>query len=139
MHTECVHLGEILKARRLDRCLSLKEVENATSIRINYLESIEEGHLAKLISPIYAQGFIKKYAAFLELDGDLLLKEHPSVMKILSEKPSEKMDFALGIGTIEVRGTPAGEVKWLPNVLWVGLSVAVILGGWFLARYLGVF
>lgn len=139
MHNECIHLGDLLRQTRQERNLSLKEVENATSIRLGYLESIEEGHFGKLISPIYAQGFIKKYATFLDLDGDLLLREHPSVLKFLSEKPSDKSDFTLGLGSIEVRGTPAGEVKWLPNVLLVGLSVFVILGGWFLARYLGLF
>jgi cytoskeletal protein RodZ len=139
MHNELIHLGEVFRQRRKERNLGLKEVENATSIRVNYLEAIEEGHMGKLISPIYAQGFIKKYAAFLELDGETILKEHPYVMKILSEKPADKPDFTLGIGSLEIRGTPAGEVKWLPNVLWVGGSVVLILVGWFLARYFGVF
>jgi cytoskeletal protein RodZ len=139
MHNELIHLGEVFRQRRKEKNLSLKEVENATSIRMNYLEAIEEGHMGKLISPIYAQGFIKKYASFLELDGEILLKEHPYVMKVLSEKPADKPDFALGIGSLEIRGTPAGEIKWLPNVLWVGGSVAVILAGWFVARYFGLF
>lgn len=139
MHNECIHLGALLRATREERHISLKEVETATSIRINYLEAIEEGHFGKLISPIYAHGFIKKYAAFLEMDGEGLMREYPSVLKILTERPGEKAEFTFGIGSIEVRGTPAGDVKWLPNVLVVGLSVVVIVGGWFLARYFGIF
>ncbi len=69
MHTDLIKMGETLRTRRKEKNLSLKEVENATSIRMSYLESIEEGHLGKLISPIYAQGFIKKYATYLDLDG----------------------------------------------------------------------
>lgn len=139
MHQELIKLGEVFKERRKERNLSLKEVENATSIRIGYLEAIEEGHFGKLISPIYAQGFIKKYAAFLELDGERLIAENPYLNRILTERVPEKQEFTLGIGTLEMRGTPAGEVKWLPNVLWIGGSVLAILVGWFLARFFGVF
>jgi cytoskeletal protein RodZ len=139
MHQELIQLGATIKKRREERSLSLKEVENATSIRLSYLQAIEEGHLGKLISPIYAQGFITKYALFLELDAEKLLKEHPYVMKILSEKQASTQEFTLGIGTLEVRGSPGGEVKWLPNFIWVGVSVVAILTGWFLARYLGIF
>lgn len=138
MQNELAHLGDIFRQRRQEKSISFKEVENATSIRINFLEAIESGQLGKLISPIYAQGFIKKYATFLELDGESLIQQHPAVLKVLTEKPQEKQDFTFGISSIEVRGTPGGEVKWLPNLLWVGLSVAIILSAWFLARYFNV-
>jgi len=139
MHQELVQLGAVIKRKREEKGLSLKEVENATSIRFGHLQAIEEGHLGKLISPIYAQGFITKYAVFLEMDPEKLLSDHPYVMQILSEKSPETQEFTLGIGTLEVRGSPGGEIKWLPNFIWVGISVAVILIGWFAARYLGLF
>lgn len=132
------HLGEILKMRRSERNISLKEIENATSIRMNYLSAIEEGHLGKLISPIYAQGFIKKYAAFLEIDGELLLKDHPFLSKALAEPQNDTPDYNLGIGSMETRGTPGTEVKWLPNLLWVAISIGGILTLWFLGRYFNV-
>ncbi len=68
-----------------------------------------------------------------------MIREHPYVMKILSEKTTEKQDFTLGIGALEIRGTPANEVKWLPNLMWVAISVGAILAGWFILRALGVF
>ncbi len=139
MSNDLISLGEKIKKRRIERNLSLKEIENATSIRMNFLGAIEEGHLSKLISSVYAQGFIKKYATFLELDAEKLMLEHPMVMKVLNEKPGEQEDFSFGLGSLEVRGTPGSEIKWLPNLLWVGGSVAVILTAWFLARYFGFF
>lgn len=139
MNQELLQLGDTLKRKREERGLSLKEVENGTSIRFGHLQAIEEGQLGKLISPIYAQGFITKYATFLDLDPEKLLNDHPYVMKILNEKQLENQEFTLGIGTLEVRGSPGGEVKWLPNFVWVGVSVVAILVGWFLARYLGLF
>ncbi len=140
MQNEIAHLGQIFKNRREERGVSLKEVENAISIRMSYLQAIEEGHLGKLISPIYAHGFISKYATFLEMDADKLIREHPFVMKLLTERSSSQTeDYLFGIGSLEVRGSPGGEVKWLPNLMWVGLSAAGILTFWFVARYLGLF
>lgn len=137
LQNELVPLGELLKKRRQERNLSLKEIENATSIRMNFLAAIEEGHVEKLISPIYAQGFIKKYATFLELDGESLVGEYADAIRQVAEATPEKSEYTLGRGSVEVRGGQASEVKWLPNVLWVGLSVVGILVIWFLAGYFG--
>lgn len=139
MQNELTQLGDLLKQKRKERNLSLKEVENGTSIRISFLEAIEDGQLNKLISPIYAQGFIKKYAFFLGLDGEKLLRERPFLMKILSDRQVDPQTFAYGLGSIEIRGSPGGEIKWMPNLVWVGVSVLVILTGWFIARYFGIF
>ncbi|MEZ5314899.1 MAG: helix-turn-helix domain-containing protein [Chlamydiales bacterium] len=137
MHSEMVRLGEIFRGRREEKKLLLKEIENATSIRISYLQAIEEGDFGKLISPIYAHGFISKYALFLEMDPEKLIGEHPYVKKILTDKRA--YDFTVGISALEVRGSPGGEVKWLPNFIWVSLSVVGILIFWFLVRYFGFF
>lgn len=139
MQNELVKLGEVFKNRREERRLSIKEVENATSIRAGYLEAIEEGHIGKLISPVYAQGFINKYATFLDIDSERLMSDHPYVSKILTENHAQSDEFLTGLGSLEMRSSPGSQLKWLPNLLWVGLSVAGILGLWFGARYLGLF
>jgi hypothetical protein len=43
-----------------------------------------------------------------------------------------------GIGTLEVRGSMGGGVKWLPNLIWASVTVVVIVGAYYLAKYLGV-
>lgn len=127
---EMKSLGEILKNRRKEMNLSLKEAENATSIRTSYLNSIEEGDVAKLISPVYAQGFVKQYAIYLGLDGDKIIKDHPHVFA-----KADPQEFSYGIGTLEMRGNPGSSVKWFPNAMWVVLSVLLMIGAWYLARY----
>lgn len=124
-------LGESFKQRRKEMNLSLKEAENATSIRMTYLQSIEEGDVNKLISPVYAQGFVKQYSAFLGLDGDKIIREHPHIFN-----RSEAQEFSYGIGTLEARGNPGAGVKWFPNAVWVIASVLVLLLAWYAARYL---
>src|SRR2546423_14373247 len=112
-------LGEMFGQRRKELNLSLKEVENATSIRTNYLQAIEEGEMNKLISPIYAQGFVKQYAGFLGIDGEKLVREHAE----LFIKPTTQ-EFAYGIGTLEMRGNLGARIKWFPNAL---LAIAFVV------------
>jgi len=133
MREEMKSIGDIFKQRRKEMNLSLKEVENATSIRINYLQSIEEGEVQKLISPIYAQGFVKQYAAFIGIDGEKIVREHPHIFSRAAPQ-----EFSYGIGTLEVRGNPGAGIKWFPNAAWILLSVFVLLLAWAVAKYFEV-
>jgi cytoskeletal protein RodZ len=126
-------VGELLHHRRKEMNLSLKEAENATSIRITYLQALEEGEMNNLISPIYAQGFFKQYAAFLGIDGDQIVRDHPGVFN----RP-EIQEFAYGIGTLEGRGNPGSGVKWFPNALWILAFVLIVMLAWYMARLFGV-
>lgn len=126
-------IGDTLKQRRKERNISLREVENGTSIRMGYLQAIEEGSILNSISSIYAQGFIRQYANFLGLDADLLLRENAKIFQ--REIPQ---DFSYGIGTFEKRGNPGSGVKWVPNALWVILFAFVLLLAWYFARYLDI-
>lgn len=128
--TEMKSIGETFKQRRKEMNVSLKEAENATSIRMSYLQSIEDGDVSKLISPVYAQGFVKQYAIFLGMDGDKVIKDHPEAFA-----RAEAQEFCYGIGTLEVRGNPGAGVKWFPNALWVLVSVGILLLAWYMARY----
>lgn len=127
-------IGEQLRQKRKELNLSLKEIENATSIRMTYLQSIEDGQMEKLISPIYAQGFVRQYATFVGLDGDKLVAEHSDIFR----KPVSQ-EFAYGIGTLETRGSPGGGVKWLPNVFWILAMGGVAALAYFVAKSLELF
>ena len=120
--------------RRKELHLSFKEIENNTSIRTSYLEAIEEGKINDYLSGIYALGFIKQYGNFLGLDVERIMQENPYAFKM----PAEKHEFSYGIGTLEVRGSMGGGVKWLPNLVWAGISAVVLVIAWYLAKYLGV-
>lgn len=133
MSSDIKIIGEQFKHKRKEMNLSLKEVESATSIRMNYLQAIEEGEMQKLISPVYAQGFLKQYASFLGLDGEQIVKEHGHLFV-----RSGMQDFAYGIGTLEVRGNPGAGIKWVPNAVWIGLFVFLLFVSWYLARFFEV-
>ncbi|HEY2809814.1 MAG TPA: helix-turn-helix domain-containing protein [Rhabdochlamydiaceae bacterium] len=134
MSEELKRVGSLFKTKRKDLNLSLKEVENSTSIRSLYLEAIEEGDIDQQISSVYALGFMKQYAQFLGIDIDHLIRENPGAFRM----PSEKHEFSYGIGTLEMRGSLGGGVKWLPNLLWAGGAALLLVVAWYLAKFLGI-
>jgi cytoskeletal protein RodZ len=133
MNEKTQKLGELFKLRRAEMNLSLKEIESSTSIRIPYLQAIEEGDFSRLISPIYARGFVQQYARFLGLNGEHILRDYGYLLGY-----PEKQEFDYGIGTLEPRGSPGAGVKWLPNAMWVGATVLLVLAAWYFARLVGV-
>jgi len=128
-------LGATFRSKREEMNLSLKEVENATSIRTTYLQAIEEGKIGQVLSGVYAHGFIRQYASFLGLPHEQLAKQYPDAFR----PTHEKQDFAYGIGTLEARGSPHGGIRWLPNLLW-GLGIAFVgIIAWFFGKLVGAF
>lgn len=127
-------LGDLLRQKRKEMNLSLKEVENATSIRMPYLQALEDGDMSKVISPVYAQGFLKQYAFFLGMDGEKIVRENQELFS-----KHENQDFAYGIGTLETRGNPGAGVKWVPNALWIACFFGILIVAWYVARVLEVF
>ena len=127
-------LGTMFKEKREEMHLSIKEIENATSIRMTYLQAIEEGMIDKYISPVYALGFIKQYASFLGLDEEKLLKDNAKAFSMNSKAP----EFDYGLGTIEVRNTH-GITKKRSNFVWLGVSLGILILAWFFAKSTGIF
>ena len=128
-------MGERFRGKREEMNLTLKEVENATSIRMIYLQAIEEGRVDHFLSNVYALGFIRQYASFLGIESEKLAKEFPEALRL----PPEKQDFAYGIGTLEMRGSPHGGVRWIPNLIWGSVFIIVAIGAWYFAKFVGVF
>ena len=69
-------LGDILRREREKQGLTLKDVEEETSIRTLYIDAIENGQYDVLPGEVYVRGFIKNYAAFLKLDANELLEAY---------------------------------------------------------------
>ena len=134
MSDEFKALGTYLKSQRLAKNLSLKEIENATSIRASYLENIEEGRTKELLSSIYALGFMKQYATYLEVDVEAIIKENPQAFKL----PLEKHEFAYGIGTLEMRSPQSKASKGLPLGLIIGALPVVAALLWGIAKLFGL-
>jgi cytoskeletal protein RodZ len=64
-----MQIGAYLRQVREDQALSLEEVAVRTLIQPRLLKAIESGEMHQLPEPVYIQGFIKRYADSLGLDG----------------------------------------------------------------------
>lgn len=70
---ELLALGRQLRDVRLERELSLQDVEAATKIRVRFLESIEAGQFDPALTEVQTRGFVRNYATYLQLDLDAML------------------------------------------------------------------
>ncbi|UYL10624.1 helix-turn-helix domain-containing protein [Bdellovibrio sp. SKB1291214] len=66
--------GEILKAAREEKGLSLNEVALSLKISSKVLKAIEEGDESQLPAKTFLRGFVKSYATLLRLDADKILE-----------------------------------------------------------------
>ena len=65
--------GERLRARREEKGVTLEEVAAETRIPLGYLRALEEKDFEAFTSDLHARGFLRNYAAYLELDADPLI------------------------------------------------------------------
>ena len=68
-------VGSTLRSAREKRGLTIKDIENETSIRSAYIDALEKGNYDALPSEVYVKGFIRNYAEFLNLNPDSLVQE----------------------------------------------------------------
>ncbi|MFN4280565.1 helix-turn-helix domain-containing protein [Thermosynechococcus sp.] len=72
-------LGAFLREKRLELGLSLEELAAKTLVRQSLLAAIENGNLEELPEPVYTQGFIRRFADALGLDGKSVAAHFPTV------------------------------------------------------------
>jgi cytoskeleton protein RodZ len=71
-------IGNSLREARLRQGLEIPRIEADTKIRGKYLRALEEEHFDVLPGDTYVKGFLKTYADYLGLDGQLYLDEFNS-------------------------------------------------------------
>jgi cytoskeleton protein RodZ len=69
-------IGEELERARLERGLSLHDVEDATKIRVKYLAALEGEDFDSLPGRVYVIGFLRTYGKFLGLDDEMLVSQY---------------------------------------------------------------
>ena len=71
-------IGNSLREARLRQGLDFPEVEQATKIRGKYLRALEDEQFDILPGQTYVKGFLRSYAEYLGLDGQLYVDEYNS-------------------------------------------------------------
>jgi cytoskeleton protein RodZ len=71
-------LGNSLREARIRQGLEYPQVELATKIRAKYIRALEDEAFELLPSETYVKGFLRSYAEYLGLDGQLYVDEYNS-------------------------------------------------------------
>lgn len=71
-------IGNSLREARLRQQLDFPEIEHATKIRSKYLRALEDEQFDVLPAQTYVKGFLRTYAEYLGLDGQLYVDEFNS-------------------------------------------------------------
>jgi cytoskeletal protein RodZ len=106
--------GEILRAARLRRRISLAEAEQATRIRQRYLQALEDDDLSALPAGAYVRGFLRNYAIFLGVPPDQVLQG------VRERRPRDRR------ATLRAPSRPVR--LGVPRAMW-GLAAVASVGG----------
>ena len=123
--------GSRLKKLRLERGISLEEVQKKTRIHLNILKAIEEDNLVSL-DPVYIKGFLKIYCKFLNVDPREFIVDYKEP-KVLS-KYKEERETPPKTGGLFKNGAfrlgSDGVSKKIKGIFWI-LVVLVFIWGLF--------
>jgi cytoskeleton protein RodZ len=71
-------IGNSLRSARERQGLGYPEIELATKIRAKYIRALEEEDFDSVPGDAYVRGFLRTYADYLGLDGDVYVDEYAS-------------------------------------------------------------
>jgi hypothetical protein len=71
-------IGNSLREARERQGLGYPEIELATKIRARYIRALEEEDFTSIPGDAYIRGFLRTYAEYLGLDGDIYVDEYAS-------------------------------------------------------------
>src|SRR5436305_12927677 len=112
-------VGGSLREARLKRGLSPADVQKAIRIRDRYLQALEEERWELLPGDAYVKGFLRTYADYLGLDGNLYVEEYNSRFARPDEPQLVPVRFAR-------TGTRFSGLGFLRPLVLVGAVVAIV-------------
>jgi cytoskeleton protein RodZ len=116
-------IGTSLREARLRRHVEFADAEHGTKIRGKYLRALEDERFELLPSHTYVKGFLRTYAEYLGLDGQLYVDEYNSRFVIGEEDAPVRTP----------RRVPAARARRSDrresNIVLLGLMVIVLITG----------
>jgi cytoskeleton protein RodZ len=98
-------LGSTLREARTRQGLELRDAAEATRIRVKFLAALEGERLGELPPEFYARAFLRTYAEFLGLDGDVYVAELSSRLEARRPPPPPPPEPRLTLPSLDWRVT----------------------------------
>jgi hypothetical protein len=113
-------IGNSLREARVRRGVDFAQAELATKIRGKYLRALEDEHFEMLPAETYVKGFLRTYAEYLGLDGQLYVDEYNSRFVIGDEQSEARARRS-------ATGPQRRNRRIETNVVLIALAVIAIL------------
>ena len=122
-------IGNSLREARLRQALDFPQIEQATKIRSKYLRALEEEQFEVLPAQTYVKGFLRSYAEYLGLDGQLYVDEFNS--RYVRGEVEEEMPLApRGGGGWGRRQSPMATSALMVVLAIIGVVTALVIVAW---------
>ena len=119
-------IGTSLREARLRQGLDFPEIEQGTKIRAKYLRALEDEQFDVLPAQTYVKGFLRSYAEYLGLDGQLYVDEYNSRFVVgEEEQPSRPRRSAP-----PARGVQVQSRVVLLTLLGIAAVTALVIVAW---------
>jgi cytoskeletal protein RodZ len=119
--SEVQELGQLLREARERKGVTLADAQQATKIRLSFLQALEKEDFSVLPPPFYIRGFIKTYAVYLNLEprstvqlfDDML--ENTQSNRLSEQQMPPSADSGGQTALIPLEGLSQGEADLVVN------------------------
>ncbi|WP_303219226.1 helix-turn-helix domain-containing protein [Enterococcus asini] len=129
MANEATKIGQTLRQARLNKNLSLDELQQITKIQRRYLEDIEAGDLESLPGTFYVRAFVRQYAQAVGEDGERLvaiLDGKASFEPPLPKRPQPETVKGSRKALHVEESTTSPVIRLLPVIFFTLVAVTII-------------
>jgi hypothetical protein len=119
-------IGTSLREARLRQGLDFPELEQGTKIRAKYLRALEDEQFDVLPAQTYVKGFLRSYAEYLGLDGQLYVDEFNSRFVVGEDEQPPRPRRS----TPKPRGVQVQSRVVLLTLLGIAAVTALVIVAW---------
>jgi cytoskeleton protein RodZ len=108
-------IGDALREARTRRQLTLRDAQEATRIRLKHLAALEDERFDELPEEVYVKGFLRAYADYLGLDGELFVAEFNSRLDANRPPPPPESEPRLALPALNyvlLYSVPPAQPPW---------------------------
>ena len=123
-------IGQELQKARLDKGLSLDDIQQTTKIQKRYLAAIENGQFDQLPGAFYERAFVRQYAAAVGLDvADFMQNHDITTEQVEPDLSGARVDAdnVTRAGMHKVEETAADKTRQMMPKILIGVAVIAII------------